>query len=93
MALKREVREELGITDFTPVRLIHYVFESSREKELVFAHKTVYDGPINPSEEVADGRFWPIEEIKANLGKEIFTPNFENEFNKVLLENLSTDKV
>ena len=87
MALKREVREELGITDFTPVRLIHYVFESSREKELVFAHKTVYDGPINPSEEVADGRFWPIEEIKA------FTPNFENEFNKVLLENLSTDKV
>lgn len=69
MALKREVREELGITDFTPVRLIHYVFESSREKELVFAHKTVYDGPINPSEEVADGRFWPIEEIKANLGK------------------------
>ena len=93
MALKREVREELGITDFTPFRLIHYVFESSREKELVFAHKTVYDGPINPSEEVADGRFWPIEEIKANLGKEIFTPNFENEFNKVLLENLSTDKV
>ncbi|WP_455995514.1 NUDIX hydrolase [Phocaeicola barnesiae] len=93
IALKREVREELGITDFTPVRLIHYVFESSREKELVFAHKTVYDGPINPSEEVADGRFWPIEEIKANLGKEIFTPNFENEFNKVLLENLSTDKV
>lgn len=93
MALKREVREELGITDFTPVRLIHYVFESSREKELVFAHKTVYDGPINPSEEVADGRFWPIEEIKANLRKEIFTPNFENEFNKVLLENLSTDKV
>lgn len=93
MALKREVREELGITNFTPVRLIHYVFESSREKELVFAHKTVYDGPINPSEEVADGRFWPIEEIKANLGKEIFTPNFENEFNKVLLENLSTDKV
>lgn len=93
MALKREVREELGITDFTPVRLIHYVFESSREKELVFAHKTVYDGPINPSEEVADGRFWPIEEIKANLGKEIFTPNFENEFHKVLLENLSTDKV
>lgn len=93
MALKREVREELGITDFTPVRLTHYVFESSREEELVFAHKTVYDGPINPSEEVADGRFWPIEEIKANLGKEIFTPNFENEFNKVLLENLSTDKV
>lgn len=90
MALKREVREELGITDFTPVRLTHYVFESSREKELVFAHKTVYDGPITPSEEVADGRFWPIEEIKANLGKGVFTPNFENEFNKVLATGLQT---
>lgn len=90
MALKREVREELGITDFTPVRLTHYVFESSREEELVFAHKTVYDGPITPSEEVADGRFWPIEEIKANLGKGVFTPNFENEFNKVLATELQT---
>ena len=90
MALKREVREELGITDFTPVRLTHYVFESSREEELVFAHKTVYDGPITPSEEVADGRFWPIEEIKANLGKGVFTPNFENEFNKVLATGLQT---
>ena len=93
IALKREVREELGITDFSPVRLTHYVFESSREKELVFAYKTVYDGPITPSEEVADGRFWPIEEIKANLGKSVFTPNFENEFNKVLSQDLSTGKV
>ena len=46
MALKREAREELGIEDFTPQLLTHYVFESDREKELVFAHKTVYDGVI-----------------------------------------------
>lgn len=32
IALKREVREELGITDFTPELLTHYVFESEREK-------------------------------------------------------------
>lgn len=43
MALKREVREELGITDFIPETVMHYVFESAREKELVFVHKTVYD--------------------------------------------------
>ncbi|WP_349831399.1 NUDIX hydrolase, partial [Bacteroides sp. RTP31139st1_H2_RTP31139_211217] len=36
MALKREVREELGITDFVPETVLHYVFESAREKELVF---------------------------------------------------------
>ena len=83
MALKREVREELGIEDFTPELLIHYVFESSREKELVYAHKTIYDGEIYPSEELDGGRFWSMEEIKANMGKEVFTPNFESEFKRL----------
>ena len=80
MALKREVREELGITDFTPELLTHYVFESDREKELVFRHRTTYDGEIAPSEEQDGGRFWTLEEIRDNLGKGIFTPNFESEF-------------
>ena len=53
------------------------------EKELVFSHKTVYDGPITPSEELAGGRFWTLDEIRANMGKDIFTPNFENEFRKL----------
>ena len=83
MALHREVKEELGITDFTPELLTNYVFESTREKELVFSHKTVYDGPITPSEELAGGRFWTLDEIRANMGKDIFTPNFENEFRKL----------
>lgn len=82
-ALKREVKEELGITDFTPELLTSYVFESTREKELVFSHKTTYDGPIIPSEELDGGRFWSREEIRSNIGKEIFTPNFENEFQKL----------
>ena len=83
IALHREVKEELGITDFTPELLINYVFESAREKELVFSHKTIYDGPITPSDELAGGRFWTVDEIKANMGKDIFTPNFENEFCKL----------
>lgn len=85
IALKREAREELGITDFTPETITHYVFESSREKELVFVHKTVYDGEIIPSDELDGGRFWTAEEIKENLGKGIFTPNFEKELKKVNL--------
>ena len=84
MALKRGVREELGITDFTPETVMHYVFESAREKELVFVHKTIYDGEILPSDELDGGRFWTIEEIKKNIGKGIFTPNFEGEIDKVL---------
>lgn len=83
-ALRREVREELGITDFTPQQVTHYVFESARERELVFTYKTVYDGLVTPSDELDGGRFWPIEEIRANLGKGVFTPNFEGEVEKVL---------
>ena len=84
-ALIREVREELGITGFIPECLGHYVFESKRERELVYIHKTVYDGPIAPSrEELAGGRFWSLDEIKNALGKGLLTPNFESEFQTYL---------
>lgn len=83
IALKREAYEELGIVEFTPELLTTYVFESAREKELVFAHKTVYDGTITPSDELENGRFWPLAEIRENIGKEVFTPNFESEFQRL----------
>lgn len=86
-ALKREVSEELGIVDFQPELLTQYVFESERERELVFVHKTIYDGEITPSAELDGGRFWTIDEIRENLGKGIFTPNFENEIKRVKLFN------
>ena len=86
IALKREVGEELGITDFVPESLGHYVFESKREKELVYVHKTIYDGDVKPSKEELDGgRFWSKEEILDNMGKGVFTPNFENEYRKYFL--------
>lgn len=83
MALKREVAEELGITEFAPELLTTYVFESDREKELVFVHKVTYDGIVTPSEELAGGRFWSLEEIRSQIGQNIFTPNFESEFQKL----------
>lgn len=82
IALRREVREELNITEFAPESITRYVFESERERELVFVYKTVYDGEITPSNELDGGRFWSIDEIKANLGKGVFTPNFEGEIEK-----------
>ena len=84
-ALRREAKEELGITDFIPQEVTHYVFDSKRERELVFTYKTVYDGEIRPSEELDGGRYWSIEEIKANLGQGVFTPNFEQEVVKSIL--------
>ena len=85
-ALLREVREELGITDFSPVFIDKYVFESQRERELIHVFRTNYDGDISPSkDELDDGRFWTIEEIHEAMGKEILTPNFESEFMRFLL--------
>lgn len=85
-ALHREVREELGITDFVPAFITRYVFESPIEKELVNTFRTTYTGPIAPDpSELDGGRFWPIEEIKAHIGQGIFTPNFEREFREVIL--------
>lgn len=85
-ALKREVREELGITDFTPIYLTNYVFESNIEKELVNTFRTIYCGEIHPdTTELDGGRFWTMEEVKAGLGKGLFTPNFETEFIRLFL--------
>ena len=83
-ALRREVREELGIKEFVPEFVMRYVFESAIEKELVNTFRTIYEGPFLPDEEEIDeGRFWSREEIEAALGKGLFTPNFEGEYNKL----------
>ena len=65
-ALRREVREELGVTGFVPERV------------------AVYDGEVVPSDELDGGRFWSRDEIFENLGKGVFTPNFEGEVELVL---------
>ena len=84
-ALHREVREELGITGFIPLFITRYVFESEIEKELVHSFRTIYNGEIVPNkDELDDGRFWSIKEITANIGKGVFTPNFESEFLSIL---------
>ncbi len=86
LALKREAAEELGITGFTAESLTSYVFESEIERELVFVHKAVYAGEVVPNrEELSDGRFWKPEEIRANRGKGVFTPNFEQEIERIHL--------
>ena len=85
-ALVREVREELGITDFTSERVGQYVFDSKRERELVYVNRTTYDGEIKPSaEELDGGRFWTLDEIREAIGQQILTPNFESEFQRFFL--------
>ena len=104
-ALRREVREELGIeiapptpegelavgsegehedtsskvTPYTP-----YVFESERERELVYPHRLTYDGPIQPSAETDGGRFWTMDELREAIkAGDLLTPNFVSEIQRL----------
>ena len=87
-ALHREVFEEIGIQEFQPVFVHRYVWQSLVEKELVNMFYTIYDGSFEiDHEEIETARFWNIHEIQQQLGKEFFTPNFEQDF-QLLLEKL-----
>ena len=80
-ALFREVKEELGMTDFEPTFVIRYKFTSTQEAELVNVFKTIYNDKIEFDPlEISEGKFWSITEIENQIGKNIFTPNFEQEF-------------
>ena len=81
-ALRREVREEIGLETFEPVLLGKYIFESARDREYVYVYHAVSDVAPVPSDELEEGRFWTPEELAANFGKKVFTPNFELEYKK-----------
>lgn len=83
MALRREAREELGLTDFQPEHLNCYIFESDRERELINVFRTVVDTAPEPSDELDGGRFWTLAEIRSVIGTGVFTPNFEKEFKRL----------
>ncbi len=82
-ALRREVHEELGFSGFTPQKICSYIFESVIERELVNTFMLYVDdtfSPITAPDEISESRFWHVDEVMAAIGKEILTPNFEQEF-------------
>lgn len=80
-ALKRESAEEIGLREFQVTPLARYKWETDIESELVFSFICQHTGNLQINNtEVDDGRFWKRSEIHANLGKNVFTPNFEKEF-------------
>ena len=85
VAAAREVREELGVTDTALFPLYSYLWRSPVESELIRSYWTRHEGPftLHPRE-IEDGRFWSFGEIGANLGKGVFTPNFEFEWPRFL---------
>jgi isopentenyldiphosphate isomerase/intracellular septation protein A len=86
-ALIREAGEELGLKNFEAQFSVKYIWESTRERELVYSFSTISDQPvIINKEEIEEGRYWLLDEIKQAFGKDIFTPNFEHEF-RILLSS------
>jgi isopentenyldiphosphate isomerase len=84
-ALKRETLEELGLKNFRFRLLGKYIWESQREREYVYSFRgSTEDMPVINREEIDEGSYWTLEEIRNNLGKDVLTPDFEYEFDLYL---------
>ncbi len=83
-AVYREASEELGLIAFNPIAIRSYEFESQVERELVNVFAAVGSYDLRPDlDEVDEGRWWELADIDASIGKGVFTPNFESEFQMI----------
>ena len=83
-ALYRESSEELGFSEFNPIHIVTYEFESEVEKELINVYAAVGHYELTPDpEELDGGQWWELADIDESIGKGIFTPNFESEFQMI----------
>jgi NADH pyrophosphatase NudC (nudix superfamily) len=83
-ALIREAGEELAFVDFNPTFLGDYIWRTPDESEMVNIFATVTDRAIAPdNDEVDEGRWWTRAEVGQSMGKEIFTPQFEQEYRRI----------
>ena len=75
------MREELGIKKMRLKHLYDYMMSNRIETESIRTYLGIYNGPFkfNP-DEIDEVKFWSKSEIRKNLGRKIFTPNFEDEF-------------
>jgi isopentenyldiphosphate isomerase/intracellular septation protein A len=89
-ALKREAWEEIGLQNFSARLVKTYRWDSEIESELVYVFITHDFKSIHlHSDEVEEGQFWTSRQIDNHLGKQIFTPNFEYEY-QLLKKELHT---
>jgi len=83
----RELEEELGLKlpDSTFLIFSHeYWWVTGIESELVRTYLTISEGPFTlESQEISDGRFWTTSELQSSAGKDILTPNLEEELRRI----------
>jgi isopentenyldiphosphate isomerase len=84
-ALHREMEEELGLKECRPEFLYSYIHSNPYETELVYTYSCSYTGRIVFNRnEIDQVQAWDFGDIRRNIGKGIFSDNFEHEFRKYL---------
>ena len=80
-AASREMAEELGVGGVALTYLYASRIRNAIESENVATYLARYSGEIRfDPQEIDAVRFWSAEDIEADLGRGIFTPNFEQEW-------------
>jgi len=83
-AIEREAKEEIGIDLKNKDFLFSRLYRMELETELSFVFKAVYDGPFKiDNDEVTEGRFFTADEIRAEAGKNKFTPVLKDIFSVI----------
>lgn len=84
-AARRELAEELGLPEDTPLRLLFDArIRNFIESENVRVYAAVHDGPFAfQADEIDEVRFWSGKEIDSALGTGTFTPNLESEIHEL----------
>ena len=84
-AAKREMKEELGISDCRLDYLYAYLFSNHIESELVSTFSCICNGKFFfNKDEIDEIAFWDMKNIIENLGKNVFSGNFEKEITTYL---------
>ncbi len=89
-ALLREIEEEVGIkVEIDRCEYLHeYSMRSAVEAEYVYSYRMTCDeGFVKQDSEIAELKFFSIDEIREKIGSGVFTPNFEDEFSRVVSSN------
>jgi isopentenyl-diphosphate delta-isomerase type 1 len=80
-AAQRELQEEMDIGGILLNPLYTYLYRNPVESEMIRSYSACWEGPFRlNAEEISDGKFWTIEDIRRALGKDVLTPNFEWEY-------------
>jgi len=87
---ERELLEELGVClddagGARALRRLHdYVWRSPVETERVRTFEITCEGPFKlQAEEIDEGRFWSLDELRAAAGTGELTPNLEEELRRI----------